>query len=91
MQGDKFSHQNDQLSCPECGHELDLPPPTSLGRLAMTEAMLEEPPIPQELLDRIEQDATELSAGENDPALRKAVYESAYRILYSRLCEARTI
>lgn len=56
----------------------------------MTEA-LAEPTIPPELLERIDRDAKDLSAGEPDPQLRKAVYESAYRILYSRLREARTI
>lgn len=90
MTGEQLRPQNDELNCPRCGHELDLPPPIALGALAMTEA-LAEPTIPPELLERIDRDAKDLSAGEPDPQLRKAVYESAYRILYSRLREARTI
>lgn len=90
MSGETFSHQNDQLNCPECGHELDLPPPRparSLGQAAMTEMVAEQ--IPAELIERIRREAMELCAGEDDPVLRNTLYESAYQYLYARLYEAR--
>ena len=46
--------------------------------------------IPQEVVDRAIYDAYCLASGESDPKLRATVYDSACRLLRSRLIESRS-
>lgn len=95
---------NEQVSCPQCGHELDLPPPLAgLGRVAMSEALIEQdgdhsPEVdaefelalrdPKAYLDaRLKREIRIATSHVTDAALRDAIASKLTRAFWNRARE----